>query len=367
MARLAYGVPLVGNDFAVMPVARPLVRRIPVIKPADLPEPDIDEQLLRSIDIENVVETYDSFPARAKSRALNLVKYFFVGLLLLALAGSSWGLLRPGESNLAASHARAADSAVKSAPLSMAAAVDRQNITFLINGKTVTPSPTDIDNWLSHDLTAPADQQLVVNQDAVRGYLQSLGGQYEKKVQNKILAADGGVLSAGQDGKKLDTDVAFTQISNNLLAGKGMNFNLPVVGVTAKTLSISNIDKLLVANISTKRMAAYEHGKDVKDFLISAGVPSSPTPTGQFSITRKFVKDDMSGTNPGGGHYFVANVKYVSYFEDSLGAAIHANDWAPQTIFGRVNESLGCLGMTVADAHWVYDWAPVGTILINQK
>jgi lipoprotein-anchoring transpeptidase ErfK/SrfK len=364
MARLAYGVPLVGNDFAVIPAARPLVRHIPVIRPAELPEPEIDEQLLRSIDIESVVQTPDTFQARAKSKFFSVVRILFVGLLLIALATSGWMYTHP-EKISGASQAQAAGAAT--APASMAAAIVQQKIDLLVDGKAVSPSSTEINNWLSKDLTAPADKQLVVNQTAVKAYLKSLAGPFDKQMLNTITKPDGSDLIAGTAGQKLDTTAALTAITGNLLSGKGMNVNMPVVPVPVKTVAMDDMDKLLVANITSKTMVAYEHGKVVKNFLVSAGRSSAPTPTGQFHITRKFVKDDMSGFSPGGGHYFVANVKYVSYFDDALGAAIHANDWAPQTIFGHVNESLGCLGMTVADSHWVYDWAPVGTTLVNQK
>lgn len=363
MGRLAYGVPLVGNDFAVMP-SRPLVQPIPVFKPAVPSEPDIDEQLLRSIDIESVVQIPDSFQARAKFKAFSFVKYAFIGLSLFVLVTIGWILVHPEKSSVAS---RVTSSAPKTAPLSMSATIGQQKINFVVDGKTINPSPTEINNWLSRDLTAAADSQLVVNQNAVKAYLKSLAGPFDKQMLNTILRTDGSILIAGKAGQKLDTDAAFSTITNSLLSGQGINVNMPVVTVPVQTVAMNDLDKLLVANITTKRMIAYEHGKQVKEFLISAGVPSSPTPTGEFHITRKFVKDDMSGNNPGGGRYFIANVKYVSYFDDSLGAAIHANDWAPQTIFGRVNESLGCLGMTVADANWVYDWAPVGTTLVNQK
>ncbi len=367
MGRPAFGVPLVGNDFAVMP-ARPLVRqiRIPVLKPALPDGPDIDDSVLQSIDIENVVQLPQTFPARAKFKFFGFVRWLVVGLMLLVLATSGWMLIHPEKANPASTHAVAA-AGITSAPVSMAEDISKQKITFVINGQTITPTSIDINNWLGRDLTASPDNQLVANQDAIKNYFASISGPYTKEVKNKILAADGSILSPGQDGQKLDTAAALTSISNNLLSGKGMNFNLAVVPVVAKTLSINDIEKIMVANITSKTMVAYENGKPVKNFLISAGVASSPTPTGQFTITRKFVTDEMSGTNPNGSHYDIKAVKYVSYFDDSIGAAIHANDWAPQTIFGHVNESLGCLAMTVTDSKWVYDWAPVGTILINQK
>ncbi len=68
----------------------------------------------------------------------------------------------------------------------------------------------------------------------------------------------------------------------------------------------------------------------------------------------------MSG--PG---YVQPDVPWINYFDNS-GDAIHGNYWRAASVFGNSNTSHGCVGLPVANAAWVYDWAPVGTpVLIH--
>ena len=70
----------------------------------------------------------------------------------------------------------------------------------------------------------------------------------------------------------------------------------------------------------------------------------------------------MKGANVDGSRYFQAAVPYVNYFYGSY--AIHGNYWRPDSWFGNINSSHGCVGINDPDDAWVYNWAPIGTPVI---
>ena len=57
--------------------------------------------------------------------------------------------------------------------------------------------------------------------------------------------------------------------------------------------------------------------------------------------------------------YYLRNVLYTQYFTGG-GASLHYNYWSGN--FGY-SGSHGCLGLTLEDARWLWDWANVGTTL----
>lgn len=173
------------------------------------------------------------------------------------------------------------------------------------------------------------------------------------------------VVVAGRNGSKVgDTKPIANQIANNLVASKGFQFNLSVEPVAFATLTQANFDKLIEVDLTTKQMYAYEKGQQVNSWPISGGAPATPTPLGQYKIFSKLAIQDMRGDNVDGSRYFQPNVRWINYFK-SGGYAIHGNYWRPASVFGAINSSHGCVSLPDGQAKWIYDWAPVGTTIIN--
>ena len=63
-----------------------------------------------------------------------------------------------------------------------------------------------------------------------------------------------------------------------------------------------------------------------------------------------------------GPGYVTPDVKWVSYFND--GDAFHGAPWNLTGIATGTPRSHGCANMTVADAQWIYDFAPLGTKVV---
>ena len=110
-------------------------------------------------------------------------------------------------------------------------------------------------------------------------------------------------------------------------------------------------DRWIHVNLSLQQIYIYDGDVLVNTFIVSTGLPDTPTVTGEYRIYVKVPIQDMSG--PG---YYLPDVPWVMYFYDEYG--FHGTYW--HNNFGTPM-SRGCVNLTVDDAAWLYDWASVGT------
>lgn len=115
--------------------------------------------------------------------------------------------------------------------------------------------------------------------------------------------------------------------------------------------------KWIDIDVTRQRLVAYEGSRPVFSAVVSTGVPRTPTVLGRFAIRVKLRSQRMRG--PG---YDLPNVPWVMYFYGAY--AIHGTYW--HNNFGRPM-SHGCVNMRIADAQWLYAWAPVGTPVIVHR
>lgn len=115
--------------------------------------------------------------------------------------------------------------------------------------------------------------------------------------------------------------------------------------------TVTDPGKVLVVSISEQKMYAYDNGQLVKTVLVSTGVASHPTPRGTYTIGYKVKSLRMSG--PGYDLPNVPNNLNVTGDYFIHGAYWHNNFGHPM--------SHGCINLSLPDAAWAYDWAPVGT------
>ncbi len=243
--------------------------------------------------------------------------------------------------------------------------IENQNVTLVIGGSNVVVPKQDIQKWI---ITTPAEdsnQKITINTPGLQNYFDQLSRRYLIKPSDQIVVVysngDTEVMVPGSNGFVLgDTTAAQSQIEAQLALGQGMNIELPGSTVPFKTSTTAQAAKYIEVDITKKRLYAYENNILVKTFLVTAGANATPTPTGTYSIWQKLLSQDMRGLNADGSEYYQPSVSWVSYF-DHRGDAIHGNYWRPASVFGNVNTSHGCVGLTNADAKWIYNWAPIGT------
>lgn len=106
-------------------------------------------------------------------------------------------------------------------------------------------------------------------------------------------------------------------------------------------------ERWIRVDLGQQQVIAYEGQEPVRAFVVSTGLPSHPTVTGEFRIRMKVSEQTMSGDD-----YFLPGVKWVQYFYEDYG--FHGTYWHED--FG-IPKSHGCVNMTNVDAKWLFDWA----------
>ncbi|MCA9375967.1 MAG: L,D-transpeptidase [Candidatus Doudnabacteria bacterium] len=144
-----------------------------------------------------------------------------------------------------------------------------------------------------------------------------------------------------------------TQFAFTTRKGNGRLVPPPVQAPTRTEGRVVEVD------LAQQALYAYEDGELINAFLISSGLPSMPTPAGEFEITRKKPVTTYRW-NYGEGdprNYDLAGVQWNMNLSGSLywlhGAYWHNN-------FGY-RMSHGCVNIATPDAGWLYEFTEVGT------
>jgi lipoprotein-anchoring transpeptidase ErfK/SrfK len=128
---------------------------------------------------------------------------------------------------------------------------------------------------------------------------------------------------------------------------------IPVQQSEMQTVNHAFTGRWIDVDLNNQMVYAYEDDTIVREFLVSTGTAAHPTVKGQFHIYLKFRYDDMVG--PG---YYLRDVPYVMYFYKGYG--LHGTFWHDN--FGTPM-SHGCVNMRTDEAAWLYDFAPMGTLV----
>lgn len=109
--------------------------------------------------------------------------------------------------------------------------------------------------------------------------------------------------------------------------------------------------KQVVVVLSQQRTYAFENGVLLRHFVVSTGLPATPTVRGDFKVYLKYDAQRMTG--PG---YDLPGVPWVMYFYQ--GYALHGTYW--HNNFGNPM-SHGCVNLRTPEAEWLYQWTEIGT------
>jgi hypothetical protein len=134
---------------------------------------------------------------------------------------------------------------------------------------------------------------------------------------------------------------------------------VPVVAAPQRTFAGHWVDVDLSL---PARMVAYDGSTPERSMLTIIGRGPLATPTGTFSIIRRVANETMDSSTVGiprnsPGGYYLTNVLYTQYFLPG-GQSIHYNYWSSN--FGYPG-SHGCLGLSYADAAFMWGFAGIGT------
>ncbi|AWW37916.1 lipoprotein [Streptomyces sp. AS58] len=154
-----------------------------------------------------------------------------------------------------------------------------------------------------------------------------------------------------------------------------------VYGVQQKTVSFTiGRNQVSYVDAQTKQMKVTQDGKVVKTIPISAGAPENKTYEGQMVISEKFKETRMNGAtvgftdDDGKGEYDIKDVPHAMRLSTS-GTFIHGNYWGAKSIFGSVNTSHGCVGLSDTKGandpntpgSWFFDNSVIGDVVVVQN
>ncbi len=126
--------------------------------------------------------------------------------------------------------------------------------------------------------------------------------------------------------------------------------NLLAEGEKSQILGENN-QRWIEVNLSQQKLYTWDGNNLVGIYLVSTGLPATPTVTGDYRIYAKYASTKMSG--PG---YYLPGVPCTMYFYKGYG--IHGTYW--HNNFGHPM-SHGCVNMKTSDACTIFSWASIGT------
>ena len=112
----------------------------------------------------------------------------------------------------------------------------------------------------------------------------------------------------------------------------------------------------LASKASPETLTVWHNGHVILHTLANTGIAAAPTADGTFPVYLRYQFQIMSGTNPDGSHY-ADPVSWVAYFNG--GDAVH---YFPRGFYGAP-QSLGCVELPYAQAHYVWPYLTYGTLV----
>lgn len=173
-------------------------------------------------------------------------------------------------------------------------------------------------------------------------------------------------------------DDMVSKIATNLLAGQPSNVtahiseeekhwedHLVAAGAENLAYPAAEGEKWIDVNLSNFTIIGYEGAKAVRGPIpLIPGATETPTVTGTFKVWLKNASQTMRGTNLDGTRYEAKGVPWIMYFHGDY--AIHGAPWFKNFGFhAGANGSHGCINVSVNDAKSLYDWAPLGTVVVS--
>jgi len=131
--------------------------------------------------------------------------------------------------------------------------------------------------------------------------------------------------------------------------GRVINNPTPPAGVTN--------GRWIEVNLYEQVMTVYENSTMIFATLVGSGEPPFYTQPGTFQIYKMEENDYMTGSfeTDHSDFYYIEQVPYIMYYDGAR--ALHGAYW--NNYLGYPG-SHGCVNLSVADAHWLYNWAKEG-------
>ncbi len=116
-------------------------------------------------------------------------------------------------------------------------------------------------------------------------------------------------------------------------------------------------DRWIEINLYEQVLMVHEGDEIIFATLVATGVDPFFTQPGVFQVYKMIEFEYMRGSFEAdrSDYYYLEDVPYIMYFDQAR--ALHGAYW--HTLFGY-QRSHGCVNLSIADSHWLYDWAKMG-------
>lgn len=241
-------------------------------------------------------------------------------------------------------------------------------------GKSFTLPAQNIASWIHVDGDLKAKKlTLSYDTDAIKQYLsEQLPKELNQDVVNETNVVDtsGKVLfvdTKGVKGVKVgDVSQTANDVVNALQQGQPAEIKAAVQTEDFKTESrtvrydVPDGDPHAVINLSEQKVYAYKGTTLVRTFNVSTGSLKHQTDNGTFFVYLKYKSQRMRGGS-GADAYDTPGVPWVTYYNG--GEGFHGAPWNLGGIASGTPKSHGCTNMSPEDAHWIYDFLPMGSMV----
>jgi len=124
-------------------------------------------------------------------------------------------------------------------------------------------------------------------------------------------------------------------------------------------------DRWIDVNLSSRIVTAYVGQTPIRSFIVNIGKWDTPTVTGTFRVYAKYTVTRMAGGGPGTGYeaWDLDGIHWTMYFYQ--GYAFHEAWWFTREEINGYQTSHGCVNMTYDDSRWLFDFAPLGTLVYS--
>ena len=209
------------------------------------------------------------------------------------------------------------------------------------------------------------------NKQAISDYMNGeLGNHLNQTKTNQVDLVDtsGNVImtrAKGVNGVAIkDTATVADQVYSALSANRSATLTV-ASDVTKFDTEQQTVTWKIVVDRSKQTATVYNNDQVVQTFNVCTGKTGKhETTPGNYFIYLKYQVQDMRGTNDDGSQYLSPGVKWVSYFNGGQG--FHTANWNAAGIASgdpTGHGSHGCVNMNEADAKWIYDNCPDGTLV----
>jgi lipoprotein-anchoring transpeptidase ErfK/SrfK len=243
----------------------------------------------------------------------------------------------------------------------------------ITNGDTgsVTVPHDVIASWIKPDTDLLKGRiSLSFDKQAVLSYLNN---QMPKQLNQDMVSQQDLVDRAGKviltstkgvDGVKIkNCDAVLDQVYGAVTGAQGVSVQIPS-DITKFDVKQTVVHTRVVVDKTKQTATVYQDDVVQKTFPVCTGKTGEyETPSGTFFINLRYASQDMR-TPTHSGVVVTPGVKWVSYFNGSVG--FHAAYWNPDGIAhgdAPGQGSHGCINMYDADAQWIYDNCPAGTLV----